>query len=76
MLIIYGSEGCVFCTQAVKLAESKGIPYEYKDILEEQGMYAEFKAQGWRSVPQIFYKGNHIGGFTDFEKLLKQNNLG
>lgn len=69
--VIYGASWCTYCKAAIRLCESKSIPYEYlsvddeKVLLEVQGKIGKFK-----TVPQIFIDDKHVGGFTELNKML------
>lgn len=67
---ILGTEECPFCTKAKLLCDLKGIEYEF-----ELKTVNDIKALGYRTVPQIWVNGEHVGGFTDFEKVVKSGEL-
>lgn len=78
---IYSQENCTYCDQAKKLITTKG--HEYVELLLNVGQkqvegktyvpLAVLKARlpTAKSVPQIFYKDHHIGGFTEIKEYLK-----
>ena len=57
---IYGKSNCQGCDQAMTLLESKGLGYEYVDVMKTPSAQAMFRENGFRSVPQIFFNGQHI----------------
>lgn len=65
-IIIYTTEGCLYCQRAKALLDSKGVQYtEYRvDDSPELREEMESKSQR-RSVPQIFINGQHVGGSDD-----------
>jgi glutaredoxin len=67
MITIYGAEWCVFCKKAKKLAEDRGLKHEWKDV-ENIPLYEEMKALSptSKTIPQIFWNGNYIGGYDAF----------
>ena len=70
---IYGAPNCTYCKQAMFLCESEGIDYDYFCMMTDFDKALEAQERvgtPFKSVPQIFVDGNHIGGFTDLEKLL------
>ncbi|MDD7805121.1 MAG: GrxA family glutaredoxin [Endozoicomonas sp. (ex Botrylloides leachii)] len=71
---IFGRPGCGFCVQAKNLLERKALPFRYVDIYEE-GITAESleKTIGKpvKTVPQIFYGTEYIGGYQELDAHLK-----
>jgi glutaredoxin len=70
-LTVYSMEGCASCTQAAKLLEQKGVRFEVVKIDENPEAWAFIKAEGHRSMPQI-YDGKQlfvVGGFEGLRKL-------
>ena len=76
-LIIYTSSLCGFCYIAKALLKSKSIPYKeiYVDLDYEKRNEMVKKSNGRTSVPQIFFKDQHIGGCDDLFRLEKGNGL-
>lgn len=66
MITIYGTSNCMWCKEAVKLAESRKLPYVYKGIDDNLELYEELKAKApdVKKVPQIWWDDRHVGGFT------------
>lgn len=76
MIVIYGSDGCHYCKQAVKACEASDVPHKYLDIVEDEvDMTALQESIGHqvRSVPQIFDGDDYIGGFVDLLGHLREN---
>lgn len=71
MIKIYGRERCDWCRRAVKLAEDYNLDYEYLDIYE-QGKRDEFLRQGLKTVPQIWWGEQHVGGYMEFTQLIEE----
>lgn len=70
---IYGKPNCQGCEQAKALLDSKGIGYQYIDVMRTPSAQALFRESGFRSVPQIFLNGEHIeGGFEGLKKKLEK----
>lgn len=70
MFTIYGSTKCSYCNHAKALAEKLGIRYDYINVKEDENAMEMFRENGWRTVPQVFFKdesGNdqRIGGYDD-----------
>lgn len=64
---IFGKANCAGCDQAKNLLESKGIAYEYVDIMNSPSAMAMFRSSGFRAVPQIFKGDEHVGGITELQ---------
>ena len=69
---LYGKPNCQGCDQAKALLESKGLGYEYVDVMKTPSAQALFREKGFRSVPQVFYCGELVeGGFEGLKKQLE-----
>lgn len=68
--IIYSKETCSFCRRAKELLDSVGLEYEERNLVDFPDMHRYFVESGFRTVPQIYYKDDHIGGYTDLEQYL------
>ena len=70
-MIIYSSYNCGYCDLAKKLLNEKGISFKEINIQVEIEKRDEMlqKSNGRRTVPQIFYKDLHIGGYQELKKL-------
>jgi glutaredoxin 3 len=74
---IYTWSRCPFCIRAKALLDQKGIAYtEYCIDGDEvaRNTMAE-RAQGRRSVPQIFINNHHVGGCDDLFALDRQGGI-
>lgn len=60
---IYTTPWCGYCSRAKALFERKGVAYEEIDVTVVVGAREEMiqRAQGRRTVPQIFIDGRYIG---------------
>lgn len=74
---IYTSPLCGFCHAAKRLLTSKGISFAEVDIWEQPERKAEMvqRANGGRTVPQIFIGDDHIGGCDDLHALERAGKL-
>jgi glutaredoxin len=75
MITIYGKTNCGFCTKAKDLVESKKFKYEYKDVGISQAVLDELQTRvstPVRSVPQIFIRDKHIGGYSDLIRYIEE----
>ncbi|MFN3210432.1 MAG: glutaredoxin 3 [Roseovarius sp.] len=61
---IYTSQLCGFCHAAKRLLSQKGVDYTEIDVGREPEKRAEMtqRANGGRTVPQIFVGDVHVGG--------------
>ena len=76
-IVIYTSSLCGFCYRAKSLFKRKNIPFKEIDIDLDFEKRKEMikKSNGSNTVPQIFYKDNHVGGCDDLYKLEEENGL-
>ena len=74
---IYTSPICGFCVRAKRLLDAKGVPYTERDVFAEPGARAEMvaRAEGRRTVPQIFIDGVGIGGCDELHALERAGEL-
>ena len=76
-ILIYSSYNCGYCDRAKKLLEEKNISYREINIQDnptEREVMLK-KANGRRTVPQIFINEVHIGGFQELHKIVIEGNL-
>lgn len=68
---IYTSPLCGFCHSAKRLLSKKGISFSEVNVLARPGRKAEMiqRANGKRSVPQIFIGETHVGGCDELYAL-------
>ena len=74
---IYTGPLCTFCDAAKKLLARNNVEYSEINIATVDGAMDEMitKANGKRTVPQIFFDNQHIGGYDDIRALEKENKL-
>ena len=74
---IYATQSCPYCHAARGLLQKKGVDYELIDVGREPERRSEMtqRAQGRRTVPQIFIDGTHVGGSDDIHALDRQGKL-
>lgn len=67
---IYGTPNCGACASAKMVCESRELSYTYYDIEADTSKMMELidMIGAFRTVPQIFINGDHVGGFTDFKE--------
>jgi len=74
---MYVTKTCGFCFAAKRLLASKGVSINEIDVNEVPQKREEMvkRAQGARTVPQIFIDDIHIGGCTELYDLNAAGNL-
>lgn len=74
---VYTSDYCPYCTHAKALLQRKGAAYKEINVGSdhEARLALVKKANGLRTVPQIFINGQHIGGFDALSKLDQDGKL-
>jgi len=70
MYQIIGQQECVYCELACARLEDLDIPYKYRSITNNPRLKRFFQRRGYRTVPQIWREGVHIGGYNDLTKHL------
>lgn len=73
---IFTRPGCGYCVAAKQLLVRKNIPYVERDITRRDH-WDEIKARvpGFRTVPQVFLDGAHIGGFDDLSAYFQRKDV-
>ncbi|BFD45398.1 MAG: glutaredoxin 3 [Rickettsia endosymbiont of Sergentomyia squamirostris] len=77
-VIIYTLTYCPYCTKAKKLLNQKNIPYQeiiVDNYSDKQRLELQAKANGQRTLPQIFINDKHIGGCDALHKLEEEGKL-
>jgi len=74
---IYTGPLCGFCDAAKKLLARNNAEYKEINIATVDGAMDEMiaKANGKRTIPQIFFDDKHMGGYDDVRALEKENKL-
>lgn len=74
---IYTSPLCGFCHAAKRLLKSKGVAFSEVDVLIHPKRKAEMieRANGGRTVPQIFVGETHVGGCDELHALERAGKL-
>ena len=68
---IYTTDSCVFCLRAKEYLRTKGVSFEEVNVTDDDTARAELeeRANGLRTVPQIFVGEVHVGGYPDLVAL-------
>lgn len=74
---IYTSPLCGFCHAAKRLLTSKDVEFSEVDVLAQPERKQEMvqRANGGRTVPQIFIGDIHVGGSDDLHALERAGKL-
>jgi glutaredoxin 3 len=74
---IYTSPLCGYCHAAKRLLNSKGAEFIETNVMISPAKKSEMmeRANGGRTVPQIFIDGVHIGGSDDLHALERAGKL-
>ena len=76
-ITVYSASYCPYCDRAKMLLKSKGFSFTEIDVTEDEALRAEMveKAEGRRTVPQIFINNTPIGGFDDLAEKVQSGEL-
>ncbi len=76
-ITMYTGPMCNFCDAAKRLLARNNLKYNEIDISSREGLMDEMikKANGKRTIPQIFFEDHHVGGYVELRELEKQNKL-
>ena len=74
---IYTGPLCNYCEAAKRLLTRNNVDYKEINIAAVDGAMDEMisKANGKRTIPQIFFDNQHMGGYDDVRALEKDNKL-
>tara|TARA_B100001029_G_C14658556_1_gene233162 strand:- start:136 stop:390 length:255 start_codon:yes stop_codon:yes gene_type:complete len=76
-ITMYSGPMCAFCDAAKRLLLRNNLEYKEIDISTGTELRDEMikKANGKRTIPQIFFDENHIGGYQELRELEKSGKL-
>ena len=74
---IYTTPTCPYCHAAKQLLTRKGVAYREIDVSRDPDLRAAMtqRANGRRTVPQIFIGETHVGGSDDLHMLERDGKL-
>ena len=74
---IYTGPLCNYCEAAKKLLARNSVEYKEINIATTDGAMDEMiaKTNGKRTIPQIFFNEQHMGGYDEVWALEKENKL-
>ena len=76
-ITMYSGPMCAFCDAAKRLLTRNNLAFKEIDISSKEGLRDEMiaKANGKRTIPQIFFNNEHIGGYQELRALEKNGDL-
>ncbi|MFT5483103.1 MAG: glutaredoxin 3 [Halieaceae bacterium] len=70
-ITMYSKASCGYCHAAKELLNSHGMDFVEIDVAWDAEMHSEMMTRSQRrTVPQIFFDDEHIGGYTELRSLL------
>ena len=74
---MYTGPLCNFCDAAKRLLLRNNLEFNEIDISTKDGLIDEMikKANGRKTIPQIFFDDHHVGGYEELRTLEKENKL-
>tara|TARA_B110001454_G_C12723306_1_gene436455 strand:- start:58433 stop:58702 length:270 start_codon:yes stop_codon:yes gene_type:complete len=72
---IYSLSHCPYCLRAKQLLNQEGLQFHETVIADDDinGRSELFNRTGMKTFPQIFFKDEVIGGFSDLKNIFDQN---
>ena len=76
-IVVYSGPMCNFCDAAKRLLSRNNLNYNEIDISTKEGLRDEMtkRANGRRTIPQIFFDDYHVGGYQELRELEKSGKL-
>ena len=76
-ITIYTGPLCNYCEAAKKLLARNNVTYKEINVATVDGAMDEMikKTNGKKTIPQIFFDDQHIGGYDEVRTLEKENKL-
>lgn len=73
---IYTTPMCPYCHAAKAMLDKKGADYDEITVVDPKlRLKMTDRANGRRTVPQIFIGGNHVGGYDEMAALERGGKL-
>jgi len=69
---VYTQDGCIFCTRAIELLQSKNQAVNVINVNADPETKHLFHRHGFKTVPQIYHNGKHVGGYDDLVIYLEE----
>ena len=76
-VVIYTGDLCIHCDWAIELLNRKNIKFTEHNVAKDMAKRNEMlkRANGVKTVPQIFIDEHHIGGNIELQALEKEGKL-
>ena len=76
-ITMYTGPLCNYCEAAKRLLLRNNLSYNEIDISTKEGLRDEMtkRANGRRTIPQIFFDDYHVGGYQELRELEKTGKL-
>ena len=76
-ITIYTGPLCNYCEAAKRLLTRNNVSYKEINVATVDGAMDEMikKANGKRTIPQIFFDNFHVGGYVELRELEKKGEL-
>ena len=76
-ITVYSGPMCNFCDAAKRLLTRNNLNYNEIDISTKEGLRDEMtkRANGRRTIPQIFFDDYHVGGYQELREVEKTGKL-
>mgnify|MGYP001191992284 FL=1 len=76
-ITIYTGPLCNYCEAAKRLLARNNVTYKEINVATVDGAMDEMikKTNGKKTIPQIFFDDQHIGGYDEVRTLEKENKL-
>lgn len=73
-ITIYTKDWCGYCRGAKQVLDDLELDYEEIDVTHDEEQYQAMlsRAEGRRTVPQIFINDKGIGGYTELVQMVRQ----
>jgi len=72
---MYTKENCSYCNMSKIILMENNIDFEEVDIEDNAQALAFLRLQNFRTVPQIYDGDQHVGGYTELVKYLKNEKV-
>jgi len=74
-VVVWSRDKCFYCHMAKNILELKGIEFEERNTSLNRWSRADMleAVPDAKTFPQILIDDEHIGGFTELQKYLKEN---
>jgi glutaredoxin len=60
-VVVYSKPNCSYCEDAKNILKSRKISYKVVDVSVDKEALKMLKDEGFKSVPQIYVDGVHVG---------------